>query len=142
MRRMRRISILGEKDFLDIFGPPKFSLKEKNFFFQLSKKEQDIVDSLKTTKSKVIFILQLGIFKKKKKFFPLSMKEFSHEVEFIRIKYFSYYIRKATSLSPQTIREHQRLILLLLNYRKCGSQYKKCISTLCKDLVRISGVFQ
>jgi hypothetical protein len=63
------IKILNHKDIEKFDSPPEFYGEERKRFFYLPKGVSELVESFRTTKNKVGFILQFGYFKASKKFY-------------------------------------------------------------------------
>jgi hypothetical protein len=62
----RRLSILTTREIDDLFALPRFTEKDRRFFFDLNPAERDLVDSVNTISVAVHLILQLGHFKAKR----------------------------------------------------------------------------
>lgn len=79
----KRLSILSEKEFQDIYGLPKFTNEEREIYFSLQTSEKIYLSSLRQSSSRIYFILQLGFFKAKRLFFNYTNKEVEKDIEYI-----------------------------------------------------------
>ena len=59
----KRLRILGEDELEGIYGRPCFTYEDRCDYFSLSQPEKDLLEVLRSIKSKAYFILQLGYFR-------------------------------------------------------------------------------
>ncbi len=120
-----RYQLLRKQEIEEIYALPKLNQKEREKTFGLNSDQQKFLTTLHTLSSKVMFILQLGFFKLKKRFFSqeeLSINE--KDKQYIIETYFplvdfrdiSMNVTKPTRLS------HQAYILRTFGYRRCTGE--------------------
>ena len=138
-RKNKHLKIISQEDYGAIYKPPGFSHEEMKFFFSLSSQENLYLDNIKTVKLKILFILQLGIFKKSKMFFPLNFKFYHSEINFIKSEYFPEYGRSDfTTILQASMLSQQQTILDLFHYRRCSKKERDKMELLSADLARVS----
>jgi TnpA family transposase len=134
----KSISLISEANYQAIYGTPLFSIEDRRILFLVNEQEKALVDSFKTTKEKIFFILQLGIFRKKALFFPIKHGDFQFEIEHIRRIYF-YNSKRSFSLpSVYSLKNHKKIILEIMGYRKSCYRDRVNVEKLCLELVKIS----
>ncbi|MEE9146547.1 MAG: DUF4158 domain-containing protein, partial [Candidatus Tectomicrobia bacterium] len=79
----RRLRILGREEIDALYGRPDFTHDERLEYFALSQPEKEVLQELRTVKSQVYFILQLGYFKAKHLFFPFDFDDVLEDTESI-----------------------------------------------------------
>jgi hypothetical protein len=133
----KRLKILEEDEIEDIYGRPCFTQEEKSNYFSISQPEKDLVQMLRSVKSKVYFILQLGYFKAKRLFFTFEPYEVPDDFQYILNLYFKdSKVWDMTAIDKTTRLKQQQLILKLFNYHSCDAQERKNIET--RALVAVS----
>lgn len=124
--RQRRLQILSDDEVEAIYGRPRFTAEDRKEYFSLSQPERDLLASLRSVKSQVYFVLQLGYFKAKHLFFTFDLTEVSQDVEYVLSQHFNN--RKMTSLTvidKHTRLRQQHLILERFNYRSCDAEARQ-----------------
>ena len=111
------MAVLRDEEIKQIYGLPRFTEEQRNTYFALNPSEKQVVTKLRSVKTKVYFILQLGYFKAKKILFVFEPADVKADASHILNRYyseqdecdtnlvFSYYIRN----------DHQNRILRLTN---------------------------
>ncbi|MGA1842276.1 MAG: DUF4158 domain-containing protein [bacterium] len=67
-----RLKILTRSEIQELYGFPIFTYEKRVKYFSLDFLEMKELENLRTISSKIHFILQLGYFKAKKRFFILN----------------------------------------------------------------------
>lgn len=134
----KRLQILSSAERSIYYDLPELSLNEREHFFDLCDEELIYLSNMKSINSKVLFVLQLGYFKAKKRFFTFSSLEPSvkEDIEYIIKRYFPSVKRKSIKID-KNIRLKQRNIILKLFSYKLSSECEKEIIKKCKDTVAI-----
>ena len=57
--QQRRLKILSRDEFEAIYSRPHFTHEERRNYFSLSQPEKELIQTLRSTKSQVYFVLQL-----------------------------------------------------------------------------------
>ena len=135
----KRLRILSEFEYKEIYGLPKFNNEVREVFFAITAKEMNVVESLGAVKSKVYFILQLGYFKVSPTFHSFTFEDVKNDALYI---YKTYFKHKNTptftgKLWQKNILEQQKQILKLCEYKSYNSRTKQVIKTKLKQLIRI-----
>jgi len=66
MKTQKRLRILSLDEIEAIYGQPRFTDEDRTQYFCLSQPERDLLALLRSVKSQVYFILQLGYFNGKR----------------------------------------------------------------------------
>ena len=78
----KRLQILKEDELKLLYDRPSFSNEEREIYFYLEKSELKILENYRSLNSKINFILQLGYFKYKYRFFSFDLSSLGHSYEF------------------------------------------------------------
>lgn len=135
-----RIKILEDHEISDLYGLPRFYPDERAYYFSLTQKERDIVNSYRTHENRVLFILQAGYFKAKTMFFHFEFKEVHEDVQHILQQHFSFSkdILLIEPILRQTRSDQQQQILTLYGHRACNAAERVCLAEKALQVVKIS----
>ena len=135
--RQRRLRILTPSEIKALYERPTFTQDERHEYFLLTAAEEEVLDQLRTTRSKLYFILQLGYFKAKYRFFIFDLADVDEDVAYIQQR---YNMRAAQGrLDKQTRLKQQGLILHVCQYRRCNDQYRERMAHHAGQAARLSG---
>jgi hypothetical protein len=84
----REIKLLSKSEVSDIYDVPDFDDHERELYFAVDDNEAEILANLHTINTKIFFILQLGYFKAKHRFFKVNLKKANKDIAFINKKYY------------------------------------------------------
>jgi len=133
-----RLKILTANEIEELYDLPHFTDEERNLYFSLSPLEHDVLKDLRTTQSKVHFILLLGYFKAKRMFFVLVSNRITDDICYVCQRYFpdvpqfpNIQVTSPTRFAQQTC------ILKLLGYRDCTKEIKESIYKKASHLATI-----
>ncbi|MDQ1327606.1 MAG: hypothetical protein QG641_889, partial [Candidatus Poribacteria bacterium] len=115
----KRLKILSNDEIEAIYGIPCFTHEERIEYFSLSPSEKAILEQLRSIKSRMYFILQLGYFKARHLFMTFSIREVLEDAKYIQERYFPDFQLIEFKINYVTRLNQQRLILYLCNYRNC-----------------------
>jgi TnpA family transposase len=133
------LSILTTQEIDDLYGLPHFSDQDRIIHFDLSSAEHDLVRSVHTISVAVHWILQLGYFKAKRRFFLYDADAIMTDVEHILHRYFPERDQtEIKALSKPTRLDQQRSILSLFGYRVCDTILKKRLEAKALHIARLS----
>ena len=126
----KRLQILREDEIKLIYDRPSFSNEEREIYFYLENSEVKILENYRSINSKINFILQLGYFKYKFRFFSFDLDEVKDDISFIFIKYFNKKnldIKKIEEVNNKTRLENQKTILKIFKYNSFAEDAKKIV---------------
>ncbi len=124
----KRLKILSNEELEAIYGRPQFTQEERHSYFSLSQPEKELLEMLRSTKSQVYFILQLGYFKAKNLFFKFDLHEVEEDFRYVLEQYFNNdKITDLKSIEKHTRLKQQYLILEFFNYRNCNANERQQI---------------
>jgi len=113
----KRLRILSDDEIDAIYGIPCFTHEERIEYFSLSPSEKAALDQLRSIKSRIYFILQLGYFKARHMFFAFNIREVYEDAKYIQEQYFPDFQFTEFNIAKITRLNQQYLILSLCNYR-------------------------
>jgi hypothetical protein len=82
-----RLQALSPEEYELLWGHPAFSDSDRELFFQLNSREREYFEQLRVPRTKANFILQLGYFRARQRFFTLTPTLIADDLDFIRKKY-------------------------------------------------------
>ncbi len=124
------LRLLKEDEIQELYVLPRPSDIEKQSIFSLNNHEYEIFSNLHTVSSKFIFILQLGFFKLKRRFYSLNeLKAADESKEYVAKRYFSNFSLSEIPLqvTKPTRLNQQSLILELFNYKRYSREVAKLV---------------
>ena len=115
----KRLTLLERLEYLAFYGIPKFSDRDREIYFELSDDENILVDKIKSINSKITFILQIGYFKNKYRFFNISSNDpvVIKDIDYICKKYFNDKKHPEIILDKSSKSRQRETILKLFSYR-------------------------
>nr|BFD33545.1 Tn3 family transposase [Pigmentibacter ruber] len=136
-----RLTILKPDEIKLIYERPLFSDEEREIYFDLSHKENIALNKLRILNSKINFILQLGYFKFKYRFFSFKLNEVEEDIKFIVEKHFKnsiLSIKKIQDVSKITSTENKKTILDIFKYKYFDKKDLEILEEKALNLVKIS----
>ena len=115
----REIKLLSKSEVSDIYDVPDFDDHERELYFAVDDNEAEILANLHTINTKIFFILQLGYFKAKHRFFKVNLKKANKDIAFINKKYYQNKVA-FTPITRERIYQQKKLILSYLKYQECS----------------------
>lgn len=136
----KRLKILGEYELESIYGRPCFTYEERCDYFSLSQPEKDLLEVLRSAKSRAYFILQLGYFKAKHIFFIFDLHEVEADLQYVLNQYFyNTKIVDTTSIDKSTRLKQQQIILQLFTYHICDVEIREQLEKKACTAVAVCG---
>jgi TnpA family transposase len=136
----KRLRILGEDELESIYGRPCFTYEDRCDYFSLSQPEKDLVEGLRSTKSRAYFILQLGYFKAKRLFFIFDLHEAQEDLQYV-LKQYLYNTKMVdmSSIDKSTRLKQQQMILQLFTYHICDAEIREQLEKKACMAARVCG---
>ncbi|MBU3158380.1 Tn3 family transposase [Clostridium frigoris] len=136
----KRLRILGENELESIYGRPCFTYEDRYDYFSLSKPEKDLLEVLRSTKSRAYFILQLGYFKAKRLFFIFDLNEVQEDLNHVLQQHFyNTKMVDMSSIDKSTRLKQQQMILQLFTYHICDSEIREQLDKKACTAVAVCG---
>jgi len=134
----KRLRILGDDEIEAFYGRPRFTQEERAQYFTLSQTERALLAELRSIRSQIYFVLQLGYFKAQHLFFTFELHEVREDVEYILQQYFPH-VRRAdlSSVDRRTRMRQRRSILKLCNYRNCDAEQRVKLETKAQQAAMV-----
>ena len=136
----KRLGILGDDELETIYGRPFFTHEDRCNYFFLSTPEKETLQVLRSIKSQAYFVLQLGYFKAKHRFFTFDLFEVEEDLQYILKKHFANsIITDLNSIKKLTKLKHQKLILELTNYVSCNKKERQQLEVKARIAATVYG---
>jgi len=137
--RQQRLKILGQDEIDTLFRRPCFTEEEREQYFSLSLLEQEVLDELKTTNSKIAFVLQLGYFKARCMFFAFTTNDVATDMKYVAERCLPYTAKPDCAVTKITRLKHHRLILALCKYKPCDDNDRQQLEAKAREAATVSG---
>jgi hypothetical protein len=137
MFNIKHIQLLSETEITSLYTRPEFNYDEQQLYFTLNEHEFAILNRYSNTRTKVYFILQLGYFKAKQKFFKFRFEDARTDVKYIVFNFFKH---TDTILSGRISRNYTNQqkddILKLFEYQEWSSKFESQTTSRICELLR------
>ncbi|MBM7846748.1 DUF4158 domain-containing protein, partial [Herpetosiphon giganteus] len=136
----RRGHILDADAIAALYAQPRFNAEEREQYFTLTTAEEQQLAKRRDDHTKLYFLLQLGYFHAKQRFFPFTFTEVLLDAQYLCQRYHLVDVDPATQapLHPETIRRQREAICRLTGYRETTDVERDLILMRAGDLARIS----
>ena len=135
----RRLRILTDEELDALYNRPCFSEEERAEYFALTSVELALVRSLRGASSQVAFLLQLGYFKAKQRFFAINFDELADDVSYLLAHYFPQIPHACLRLPEQhTLLKHHRLLRAHFEYRACTAKERAQLADCASQAARLN----
>ena len=136
----KRLRILSDDEIEVIYGRPRFTDEERQEHFSLSQPERELLQELRSIRSRAYFALQLGYFKAKHLFFTFDLSEVQDDLGYVLERHFDgRTLADTRSVDKFTRIKQQRLILKLFGYRSCDAQERSQLEARARKAVAVCG---
>ena len=133
---MPKMRIFNRLEEIEFESTPKFNSAERKQFFTVSKAIEDLLEKLGTPTNKVCFLVTMGYFKARRRFFTRQFRQADIEFVAARIGINPLEIHLET-YSRETYARHQRFILEHFGYSSFNEVAKKFAVNEIQSLVRL-----
>jgi len=134
----KRLRILGDDEIEALYELPHFTQEERAQYFTLSQIEKDVLAELRSIRSQIYFILQLGYFRAQHLFFVFDFHEVEEDVNYILQKHFPHTeMDDLSSVNKRTRLRQRRLILKLCNYQNCDAGQRLKLQTKAQQAAMV-----
>lgn len=133
----KRLSILDEQEVQELFYRPVFSVEDREHYFSMDPDEQMLFESLRHTRSRLLFLLQLGYFKASHRFFVFFWEDVQPDLDYLLNRYLPLESLPDGFPDKKTRIAQQKMILQCQNYRSFGRHEHQWLLDKSKHLIRI-----
>jgi TnpA family transposase len=138
--KKKRLGILGDDELGAIYGRPHFTHEERCNYFSLSHPEKELLQVLRSTRSQAYFVLQLGYFKAKHRFFTFDIFEVMEDLQYILKMHFkNSIITDLNSIKKPARLKQQQMILELFNYHICDAKIRRQLGMKARTAAIVCG---
>ena len=133
----KRIDLLSPVEIEDLYSRPTFNDEERLLYFTLNKEEISSAMNYSNERTRLYFILQLGYFKAKQRFYSFSLDEVTEDAKYINEIYLDKKSIISGKISREYIRNQKEDILKLCNYKRFSDDNEKEITQHLCSLLKI-----
>jgi TnpA family transposase len=133
-----RLQILSPEEYELLWGLPHFSEAERGLFFTLNQREGQTLGRLRTPRTKLHFLLQLGYFRARQRFFRLDVETVRDDLAYVSRRYLDGVMIADLNISKHTRQQHLSLILALFGYRMIDQRIRLTLEERALVAARIS----
>jgi hypothetical protein len=134
-----RLQALSPEEYELLWGQPGFSDSDRDLFFQLNSREQQFLGQLRTTRTKANFLLQLGYFRARQRFFPLDLALVAGDLDHLRDRYLDGAPLATLNISKHTRMQQLEWILEHFGFQSMSPAIRSDLEARALRTVRISG---
>lgn len=136
--RSDRLQILSAEEYELLWGRPRFSQSDRDLFFALTASEFQILGRLRTPRTKAHFVLMLGYFRARQRFFRFEINSVRDDLEYLQQRYLNNESISELTVSDHTRKHHTTLILEHFRYRPCEQEERLELEQRALSAARIS----
>jgi TnpA family transposase len=119
-QRGDRLQILSAEEYEALWGFPRFTQRDRDLFFALTAPEREVLEQRRSIRTKIHFMLHLGYFRARQRFFRFELPAVRDDVDYLRRRYFENKAVADVTVSDHTRKRHVEQILGLFRYRLCA----------------------
>ena len=83
-----RLQILSPEEYELLWGFPRFTQSDRDRFFTLTAPERDALEQRRSVRTRIHFLLHLGYFRARQRFFRFELSAVRDDVDYLRRRYF------------------------------------------------------
>ncbi|MBT4520665.1 MAG: Tn3 family transposase [Halieaceae bacterium] len=134
-----RLQALSPEEYELLWGQPVFSDSDRDLFFQLNSHEQQFLGQLRTVRTKAHFLLQLGYFRARQRFFPLDLAPVVDDLDHLSNRYLDGAAISTLNISKHTRQQQLEWILEHFGFQSMSPAIRRDLEARALRTVRISG---
>ena len=136
--RSDRLQILSPEEYELLWGFPRFTPSDRDLFFTLTAPEREALGHRRSVRTKIHFLLHLGYFRARQRFFRFELPAVRDDVDYLRRRYFDNVAVADLAVSLHTRQRHIDTILGLFRYRLCALEERAMLEAHARWAARIS----
>jgi hypothetical protein len=133
-----RLQILSGEEYEALWGFPRFTQSDRDLFFALTAPEREALEQRRSIRTKIHFLLHLGYFRARQRFFRFELPAVRDDVDYLRRRYFENKAVADVTVSDHTRKRHVEQILGLFRYRLCALEERLLLEAHARQAARIS----
>jgi hypothetical protein len=133
-----RVQILSYEEYELLWGFPRFTQSERDLFFTLTAAEREALEQRRSLRTKIHFLLHLGYFRARQRFFRFELPGVRDDVAYLRRRYFGNKAVADLTVSDHTRQRHVEVVLGLFRYRLCALDERVMLEAHARQAARIS----
>jgi hypothetical protein len=132
------LQILSHEEYELLWGFPRFTQSDQDLFFTLTAPEREALEQRRSVHTKIHFLLHLGYFRARQRFFRFDLPAVRDDVDYLRRRYFDNKAVADLTVSDHTRKRHVEAILGLFRYRLCALDERRLLEAHARQAARIS----
>ncbi|MEM7251453.1 MAG: DUF4158 domain-containing protein, partial [Pseudomonadota bacterium] len=133
-----RLRILTPEEYELLWGLPQFSTSDRELFFSVTPREQVVFDRVRTPRTQLHFLLLLGYFKARQRFFVVDEDTMSDDIDHLVRRYLSAARPSNLTVSKHTRLSHVSWILELFGFRQMAQAERVDLERRALETARVS----
>jgi TnpA family transposase len=133
-----RLQILSPEEYELLWGFPRFTQSDRDLFFTLTAPEREVLEQRRSVRTKIHFLLHLGYFRARQRFFRFELPAVRDDVDYLRRRYFDNQAVVDLTVSDHTRKRHVETLLRLFRYRLCALDERLMLEAHARQAARIS----
>lgn len=141
MSNQKRLYLLSEAEIEEIYDRPIFNQEEQSLYFELNQNELNALEQLESIKTRLHFILQIGYFKAKQRFFKFRFEDVQNDVTYI-LNHLSHLFDEPDTeiiggIARNSVNIQKLIILKLFDYKEWSDQQAILVESHVCQLLRL-----
>ncbi len=133
----KRIDLLSQAEIEDLYARPVFNDEERLLYFTLDEKEMSAVMHHENERTRLYFILQLGYFKAKQRFYSFDLDEVVEDAEYVNDIYCDKKAVMSGKITREYLKNQREDILKLCDYQLFSDDHEEKITDHLCGLLKI-----
>lgn len=133
-----RLQILSPEEYELLWGFPKFSSSDQQLFFAMASRKRGVFEGLRTARTRLHFLLHLGYFKARQRFFVIDEDLIGRDIDYLRAQYLNGRPVPNLAVSKHTRLQHVSRILELFGFRQITDADRVDLEQRALQAARIS----
>jgi hypothetical protein len=140
-QRTKRLYLLDAAEVAALYDRPHFTDEERAYYFTLTPTETALMQTFTDEAVQAFFVLQLGYFKAKQRFFSVKLADVLFDLIFI-VNQLGLLVAPddLRLLNPRTLQHQRQLILEYVRYRHAHAQERQQAYQVVLQAARISPI--
>jgi Domain of unknown function (DUF4158) len=134
-----RLQALSPEEYELLWGQPVFSDSDRDLFFQLNSREQQFLGQLRTPRTKANFLLQLGYFRARQRFFSLDLALVADDLDHLTGRYLDGAAIATLNISKHTRQQQLAWILEHFGFQSLSPAMRSDLEARALRTARICG---
>ncbi len=136
MSSSKRLSILNQLEYDELYALPQFRKEDRPEFFSLNDAELSYLNRLSKSNSKAYFLLQLGYFRVKRRFFDVNLSKPHHDLRYVQRNFLNNAVIEKWIPSRNSKAQYRNKILEFTGFHAIDEKSRRALKKFAKESVR------